>query len=247
MDKSLLTIAGLDPSGGAGLLADVKTFHQFGMNGFGVCTAITYQNESECLGLQWMSLGNILDQLRPLSNYQVEAVKIGLVENLEVLQKLLAFVKSKFPTAQVVWDPVIKASAGYTFHDAWSRPLLVEVMAMVDVITPNQEEAEFLSKMLNVKSLERLDADVAVILKGGHADGILSEDVLLRKDNAPFYLQSERLAGKSIHGSGCVFSSALAAGLAKDQTLEGAFRQAKLYVFELLKQSNTALGQHHLL
>ena len=101
--------------------------------------------------------------------------------------------------------------------------------------------------MLNIKSLERLDADVAVILKGGHAEGALSEDVLSRKGNAPFYLRNERLAGKSIHGSGCVFSSALAAGLAKGETLEEAFRRAKLYVFELLKQSNTALGQHHLL
>ena len=113
----VLSIAGFDPSGGAGILADIKTMEALQVQGFGVATSLTYQNENAFLGLHWISLERIIAQLKPLiSIYPISVVKIGLIESPTVLQGLLNYLKENLPSVRIVWDPILRASAGFDFH-----------------------------------------------------------------------------------------------------------------------------------
>lgn len=244
---TVLCIAGLDPSGGAGLLADIKTLHQHKVQGFGIATAITYQNATEFQGLDWLSQPQIIDQITPLAKakYPVHAIKIGIIQNLSVLTEVLTLVTQQWPAAPVVWDPVLRASAGYTFHQPWKAETLTQVLHYVYCLTPNAPEAEHLAKILNLNHLQDLSLPVNLIYKGGHTPGNTAIDTLYTATGDIYPLQSKKLEGKTLHGTGCAFSTALAAALAKNTSLHQAFAQAKNYVYQLLETANGPLGVHH--
>ncbi|PUZ25603.1 hydroxymethylpyrimidine/phosphomethylpyrimidine kinase [Chitinophaga parva] len=228
----VLSMAGLDPSGGAGLLADMKTVEQHRCIGMGVATAWTVQTESRFESVHWLSLQEILSQLQPLlSQYRIGAVKIGIVPNLEILRTLLQVL----PNVPVVWDPVLVASAGGSFLQEITDHLLEEVLHRVMLVTPNVPES-------NVLQLPRTGC--TTYLKGGHDRTHKGRDVLYRGISLMHeFPSSGELPAK--HGSGCVLSSAIAAGLAKGEGLVTACTNAKAYTEKILASNNQRLAYHY--
>src|ERR1700756_3795867 len=113
----VLSIAGFDPSGGAGILADVKTFESNKVYGLGVISANTFQNDEEFNRVDWIPAEKIIEQISILQKrFEFEYVKIGLIENLEVLNKIIEHLKLPTANYRLIWDPILKASAGFEFH-----------------------------------------------------------------------------------------------------------------------------------
>ncbi|WP_042722907.1 bifunctional hydroxymethylpyrimidine kinase/phosphomethylpyrimidine kinase, partial [Flavobacterium sp. B17] len=134
----VMSIAGYDPSGGAGLLADIKTFEQLKVKGLGVCTAMTIQTGSECLNLEWQPLERILSSIDILmKNYPVNMVKIGMVKDAEFLNEIILTIKANHPEAKIIWDPVLKSTSEFSFFDMKTIPQLRNVIQQIDLLTPN--------------------------------------------------------------------------------------------------------------
>ncbi len=228
-----LSIAGFDPCGGAGILADIKTFEQLGVYGLGVCTAVTYQNDTRFEGLHWLEADEIRRQLEALAVYDVQVVKIGIVENIERLEAIVNWVEGLFAGCRIIWDPILKASAGFSFHSALK--LDIRLLKRLYLITPNREEYELLG-------LDRF-RELPVLLKGGHREekGVDTLFTLGKAKDIPGKPFSET---DSKHGTGCVLSAAIAANLAQGSKLLAACKQAKHYVESFMKSNPLNLGYH---
>ncbi len=238
----VLSIAGLDPSNGAGLTADLKTFEANGVYGLSVCTAITVQNEHEFVGLEWVKCNLILQQIDILvSNYSVRFVKIGIVENLKVLVRIINHLHEKNPTIKIIWDPILKASSGFSFHSNLKEESLIEVIKSCYLITPNQIEWDQLFAPLQKKI--PLEEMCNIFLKGGHSDGEYSIDTLLEQGVETQY-KAIRLPYTK-HGTGCVLSAAITANLENGKSLKESCDLAKQYVTKFIDSNNTMLGDHH--
>ena len=240
-----LTIAGFDPSAGAGLLADVKTLEASGVYGLGVCTALTVQSDVAFERVRWVPAAEIREQLQILlARFEFDFVKIGLVESLPQLLELVGWLKEQRPRLRLVWDPVLQATAGYEFHQATDPTLLRALCAEMALITPNQTE---MLRLWPAESAEAAAAAVGafcpVLLKGGHAAGKLSTDVLLEGGRRHAF-SAPRLPHGAKHGSGCVLSAAVLAGLAKGQSLVEACQVGKDYVSAFLASNDSLLGYH---
>ncbi|MFD2785805.1 hydroxymethylpyrimidine/phosphomethylpyrimidine kinase [Hymenobacter rubripertinctus] len=243
----VLSLAGFDPSGGAGLLADGKTFEQLGAYGFGVCTALTVQTDVAFERVNWVPLADIQDQARPLlTRFRVEWAKIGLVENLLELPKLLQWLRAQNPALGVVWDPVLKASAGYDFHAGPPPELVADICTGLALITPNQPEMRRLwpAAPTAPEAAVAVSRFCPVLLKGGHADGAEAVDVLYQNGRVVAEFSAPRLAHGEKHGSGCVLSAAIVAGLARGESLVDACRAGKAYTARVLASNETLLGYH---
>ena len=240
-----LSIAGFDPSAGAGLLADVKTLEASGVYGLGVCTALTVQNDVSFERVSWVSAADVRDQIRVLfARFRVDFVKIGLVESLPGLLDLVGWLKAQNPRLQLVWDPVLRATAGYEFHRGPDRELLGALCAEMALITPNRPEMLRLWPAASAEAAaEIVGALCPVLLKGGHAEGALATDVLLAHGRRHEF-SAARLPHGEKHGSGCVLSSAVLAGLAKGLHLVDACRAGKDYTTAFLASNDTLLGYH---
>jgi len=240
-----LTIAGFDPSAGAGLLADVKTLEANGVYGLSVCTALTVQNDVAFERVSWVQTAEIRDQVRILfERFKVDFVKIGLVESLPQLLELVHWLKGQNPGLQLVWDPVLKATAGYEFHRAPDRELVQALCAEMALITPNQPEMLRLWPAESAAAAAKtVSAFCPVLLKGGHAGGDFSIDLLL-EGGLQHEFSVPRLPCGEKHGSGCVLSAAVLAGLAKGQGLVDACRSGKAYTTAFLASNDTLLGYH---
>jgi hydroxymethylpyrimidine/phosphomethylpyrimidine kinase len=242
---NVLTIAGFDPSGGAGLLADCKTFEQHEVYGFGVCTAWTVQTDDSFLNIHWLSAEQIIEQLQPLMNkFVVSACKIGIVDSLETLLEVIGFLKENSPAIQIVWDPVLKASAGYDFHAVDTFHNLDVALAAVTLVTPNYNELQQLQSITG-ETLIKDDRAVycPVLLKGGHRPDALGTDTLYEPGGSTMIEAGvEKVFPK--HGSGCVLSAAITARLAQGATLQQACRDAKQYIESFLNSNQSLLGYH---
>ena len=238
-----LSIAGFDPSAGAGVLSDVKTFEGNGVYGFGVATAITFQNDIEFDAVEWLPADSILRQVSVLlRRFPIRYIKIGLIRDFELLQQLITYLHREIPDPVIVFDPILSASAGFRFHDA---PCLATGIKGISVITPNIPEAQALFGVdEQEEKLLGLSQYHDIYLKGGHADGQMVQDVLYHNGNK-LVITHDRLATGAKHGSGCVLSSALAAGLALGETIELSAQRASDYVHGFLASSDTLLGHHH--
>lgn len=244
----VLSIAGVDPSGGAGLLADIKTFEQHKVYGLGVSTAQTLQTEDEFICIRWAHEADILQSIETmLSLYNVKAVKIGIVENIKVLEKIVSMIHSKNNSIKIVWDTVIKSSSGFDF---WNKELydkeLSQSISKVHLITPNYNEAlQLVPSASDAKeAAKKLSAHCNVLLKGGHNEEERGVDYLYTKNKV------ERLEANTNkifpkHGSGCVLSSAIAANLALGADLFTACQKAKQYIEPFLLSNKSLLGYHH--
>ena len=238
-----MSIAGYDPSGGAGLLADIKTFEQTKVQGLGVCTAMTIQTGSQCLSLEWQPLEMILSSIDMLmKNYPVKVVKTGVVKDAGFLNKIISTIKVNDPETRIVWDPVLKSTSEFSFFDLNTISQLKNVIRQIDLITPNYHEY----KVLKENHVFQVGGGAcSVLIKGGHREDRLGTDILIEKDKeisidpvdttSAFYPK---------HGSGCVLSSAIAGHLAKGENLETACRKGKLYIEKFLTSNPTLLGFH---
>jgi hydroxymethylpyrimidine/phosphomethylpyrimidine kinase len=232
---ALLTIAGFDPSAGAGILADIKAFEHCNVYGQAVCTALTVQNENDFKKPNWLAWLQIKSQLQILSRVRdFNYIKIGLVENPETLERILKWLRKKYPKAFIIWDPILKASSGFEFHKqnavTWQK-----LLTYANLITPNLPEAEFLG-------LSKGSFKTAVLVKGGHSKK--NEDLLyLPNSPTPTKFTFKRIKGVERHGSGCTFSALILANFAKYNDLKKAIHKAHQSMQKFFKNGFGLLGQ----
>jgi hydroxymethylpyrimidine/phosphomethylpyrimidine kinase len=244
----VLSIAGYDPSGGAGVLADIKTFETIGVYGLAVTTCITYQNDHKFDGVHWLSKKKIKNQLYPLlDSYQIQFVKIGLIKNVVVLSEIMELLIGYNKSIRIIWDPVISASAGFTFHKKISGKYLEHIFHTIDTITPNWEEVRPLTKEKDpYRGAEQIAEQCNVYLKGGHNVETPATDLVwINKELT--VLHPKEISALDKHGTGCVLSSSIVAYLALGNTHEKSFALAKDYSYRYLVSNQTNLGYHNLL
>ncbi|HAZ99267.1 MAG TPA: bifunctional hydroxymethylpyrimidine kinase/phosphomethylpyrimidine kinase, partial [Halomonas sp.] len=221
---NVLTIAGSDPSGGAGIQADLKTFSALGTYGTSVITALTVQNTCGVAAVYPVSPQAIRQQLEHLlSDVTIDAVKIGMVASRDVAEVIADVLRQQRPR-WIVLDPVMVAKSGDILVDnAGIRAVREVLVPLADVITPNLPEAAVLLDAPAPASLGEMEALLPklvalgapfVVLKGGHLRGDTCPD-LLATPNGHQWLPASRIATENLHGTGCALSSAIAACLAK--------------------------------
>lgn len=236
----VLTIAGHDPSGGAGLTADIKTFEQTETYGLSACTAITIQNDTVFERAYWMDETQVMEQILILTKkFALNAVKIGLIPNWWMLQKILELLDG----VPVILDPIMRASAGFKFHDNFKD---YELLKKITLLTPNRLEiTQLVPDETPEQAAKLLSQYCAVLLKGGHDETHLGQDQLWQNSQLIATLHANKVAQYSKHGSGCVLSAAIAAQLAKGQPLVEACRVGKQYTEAFLNSTERLLGFHH--
>lgn len=234
-----LTIAGSDSSGGAGIQADLKSFAAFGVYGASVITALTAQNTRGVSGIHLVPAEFVTAQLDAVfADLDVAAVKIGMVAELSTIEAI-ARALSLRSAVPIVLDPVMVATSGDRLLSAEAVKYLREgLIPLASLVTPNLPEAAALleepiasdeAAIANQgKRLLAMGAR-AVLIKGGHAQGAESIDYLFAGSEV-IALRAPRLATTNTHGTGCSLSSAIAASLAKGETLEAAVRGAKTWI-----------------
>lgn len=241
----ILSIAGFDPCGGAGILADMKTIEAHKALGLGVCTSITYQNDIAFKGLSWLPEKEITAQIEALlERFDIRYVKIGLIQSYEKLLALVIYLRKVLPDAYILWDPILKASAGFEFHALPDRQMLASIADQLDLITPNASELKSLIPDYELKEAASLLSNhCSVLLKGGHLETDHSNDYLFRggKENV---FEGKRLSAEK-RGTGCVLSSAILANLSLGLPLEASIIKAKQYIEKYLVSSTSRLGQHY--
>jgi hydroxymethylpyrimidine/phosphomethylpyrimidine kinase len=242
-----VTIAGFDPTGGAGVLADIKTFEQHHVYGFAVNTGNTIQTEKEFFQMHWTDQAFVLRSLDKLfKNYSIKAVKIGIVPSIDYLKKIVLLVKRLSPKTKIVWDTVIKSTTEFSFITIENQTVLIDILEQIDLITPNYNEILQFSKAEKRPDLiaHELSKQCAVLLKGGHNPLAIGVDCLYTgKEIFPLAPNNTLVFEK--HGSGCVLSSAITANLALGLDLKTACINAKIYIETYLDSNPTKLGYHH--
>ncbi|WP_339841690.1 hydroxymethylpyrimidine/phosphomethylpyrimidine kinase [uncultured Maribacter sp.] len=244
--KYILTIAGHDPSAGAGVTSDIKTFDAHGLYGLSVCTAITVQNDIEFKQCSWVPVETIISQIEMVfERFEINTVKIGIVESWQTLLLILERLHTINPKLKIVLDPIIKASDGYDFHGGEDQNVLDEIWKHCYIITPNYNEIKSLYPQMNIEdTLEHISSFTNIYLKGGHRKDKKGYDELYYSKiimvNIPPFL--DEVIEK--HGSGCVLSSALASNITLDIELEDACKNAKYYTEQFLNSHPSLLGIH---
>lgn len=239
--KYILTIGGFDPSGGAGVLADIKTFEQHRLVGMAVNTANTVQTENRFESVNWLPKGLILEQLDLLlQQYRFDYLKIGLIPSIDLIPEIHERVQSN--GTKLIWDPILKASAG--FNMAHEKSNLEEALKCLHFVTPNWEEILWLSNADDpISGAETLSKTCNVYLKGGHNKQDPGRDFVFWNGKMyPLRPKAKRATAK--HGSGCVLSSALAANLTKGHPVLKSCLKAKEYATDVLESNTTLLGYH---
>jgi len=241
----VLTIAGFDPSGGAGLLADVKTLEQLKCQGLAVCTVNTIQHDQKLKECYWISLAQIKDQIALLfERFEINVVKIGVIENWSVLQQIVALLKHINTEIQIVLDPVLRSSSAYDFHGP-DLDQLNSVLDDIALITPNYKEMQLLYPETTVETAAKeMSTKVQVFLKGGHRPDALGKDILYTQARKVFHLNPKNGDFFEKHGSGCILSSAIAGYMALGFPLLKACYRAKRYTEKVLRSNKSLLGYH---
>jgi hydroxymethylpyrimidine/phosphomethylpyrimidine kinase len=235
MIPKVLSIAGSDPSGGAGIQADLKTFSALGVYGMAALTSLTAQNTKGVRAVQSLPPEFVRAQIEAVfDDVAVHAVKIGMIASAEVAD-VLADVLEHYKPKNIVLDPVMVATSGdKLISDAAIEIIRKRLVPLADLVTPNRHEAEILGDLTNAK---------AVLFKGGHDMGAESIDVLKTRDGV-FEFTAPRILTANTHGTGCTLSSAIAAFLAKGLSMQEACGAAKEYLTGALKAAD-ALGVGH--
>lgn len=240
---NILTIAGFDPSNGAGLTADVKTFEILKCYGLSVCTANTVQDDQSFQDCYWLPIEQITAQIKVLFNrFQIDVVKIGIVENFEFLNTIIDSVLSHNSNVKIVLDPVLKSSSNFKFH---SNSDLDNVLEKIELLTPNYSEIELLYPDKNIEeTITHITKKTNLYLKGGHRLDKLGKDELYIKNGKKYSLNPKSLNCSEKHGSGCVLSSAIASYLALGFPLLKACYRGKRYTEKFLSSNKGLLGYH---
>ena len=246
----VLSIAGSDPSGGAGIQADLKTFSAFNTYGMAAITSLTAQNTTGVTSIHTPPSSFLSEQLESIfTDIPPVAIKVGMLgtkENLLVLEEVL----EKYPTAFVVFDPVMVSTSGSVLLEEGTERLLYSLLRKAYLITPNIPEAEALTgitikdkeDMVKASSILYEMGIKNILLKGGHLKD--SKDDLLYLEGEAQWLEGTTIETTHTHGTGCTLSSAITSLLAKGYSLTEAVTEAKLYVRDLLS-FNYNLGEGH--
>lgn len=243
MRPDVLTIAGFDPTGGAGVLADIKTFESCKCQGFAVQTCNTIQTEDTFLKISPVDEDIVCAQLETLLNaYRFRAVKIGLMSSVSLLKSVVSLIKSHQPEAKIIWDPIVASSSGFVIHRDFRD--IKEILNDIFLITPNWGEASYFNFEGEAgETLRALSAHTKIYLKGGHNPINPGVDELISDGRSRFFAPKKGTYFPK-HGSGCVFSAALAAHIAKGYPLQKAILKSKRYVEHFLKSNDRLLGFH---
>ncbi|MFN3611417.1 bifunctional hydroxymethylpyrimidine kinase/phosphomethylpyrimidine kinase [Tepidimonas sp.] len=238
----VLSIAGSDSGGGAGIQADLKTIAALGCYGMTAITALTAQNTLGVRAIQGVPASFLKEQIAAVvEDIGVDAVKIGMLHAPDIVEAV-AWAIDTYHLPNVVLDPVMVATSGDTLiEDATIERLVCELFPRATVVTPNLDEAALLlgRPIMQADELEAAAADLlqrgaaAVLLKGGHLPGDVVTDLLAIRGEPPAYwirLSGERIVSDNVHGTGCTLSSAIASFLAIGQTLEEAVQSAQGWV-----------------
>jgi len=258
-----LTIAGFDPSGGAGVLADVRTFAAFGFQAVAAITSVTFQNTARIFGAVHQTGEAVRAQVLPLlEEYGIICAKLGMLPTREVVSEVARlFQETDLPRPVV--DAVTRSSSGQRLMEEGALAVLVkELLPLAQLVTPNIPEAETLTGIIitSETDMRRAAAIIremgagAVLIKGGHlraqeavgrrqTAGEKTEDRsgeaidVLDNEGKVTVFRERRIRGAELHGSGCILSAAIAAGLGKGLTLEDSVGAAKSFVLEAIRNS----------
>jgi hydroxymethylpyrimidine kinase/phosphomethylpyrimidine kinase len=266
-----LTIAGFDPSGGAGVLADVRTLAAFGLRASAAITSITFQNTTHVFGAVHQSGEAVRRQVVPLlDDNEFVCTKIGMLPTRDVVQEVARLVREMELPAPVI-DPVMISTSGQRLMEESALDTFInELLPLARLVTPNIPEAEALTgsaitseeQMRKAAAVIRQMGARAVLIKGGHLGqesrrqeavgsrqkarsdkddqgSVLTREAidLLDDDGKVTVFRGEHIPGAELHGSGCILSAAIAAGLGKGMTLEDSVSEAKKFVLEAIRNS----------
>ena len=240
----VLSIAGSDSGGGAGIQADLKTFAALGCFGMTAITALTAQNTCGVRAIHGVPPEMLQAQIDAvLEDIGADAVKIGMLHSPDIVRTVSQAI-DRHGLQRVVFDPVMVATSGAKLIDDPAIAVLVaELFPRAALITPNLDEAALLvgrpllgtdDMLAAAQALLAMGAR-AVLLKGGHLPGDVVVDLLLGATPDPLWLRAPRIDSANTHGTGCTLSSAIAAGLALEKTLPEAVQQARLFVRSALQ------------
>jgi hydroxymethylpyrimidine kinase/phosphomethylpyrimidine kinase len=246
-----LTIAGFDPSGGAGVAADIKTFTAFGCFATAAVTSLTFQNTTGVFGAAHQTADTVRAQVLPVvEDFPIACAKTGMLPTREIINEAARLFREAALPAPVV-DPVVRSTSGYDLIDDEALDALVrQLMPLARVVTPNIPEAERMTR-LNIRDedgMRRAAAALreigarAVLVKGGHLTGDALD--LLDEEGRVTVFRGERIETTSTHGTGCTLSAAIAACLARGASLEEAVAVAKRFVTDAIRHA-PGIGHGH--
>lgn len=251
----VLTIAGSDSSGGAGIQADIKTCSALGVYGASAITSVTAQNTLGVRGIQAISPDILKGQIEAVfDDITVDAVKIGMLHNKEAVQ-IVADAIDRYHPPYVVLDPVMISTSGSKLMEEDAiEAVITHLFPRITLLTPNIDEAAYLSgisivseeDMTGVASkLMRMGCH-SVLIKGGHLKGEKMSDILYQPNELPLQFTTPTIHTINTHGTGCSLSAAIAACLAKKQSIENAVETAKNYVTTaILNGAKVKTGHGH--
>lgn len=254
MRPRVLTIAGSDSGGGAGIQADLKTMSALGCYGMSAITAVTSQNTVGVFGVQEMPAPFVADQIaRVLEDIGADAIKIGMLANAEIIAAV-AGALAPWPQIPVVLDPVMVAKSGDALLREEAQAALIELLIPIAaVVTPNVPEAEAITGIAVSNDEQSISAAAqamlrmgahAVLLKGGHLEGGTCSDYLFDEAGEIEVFESPRIATRNTHGTGCTLASAIACGLAQALTLRDSVAQAREYLRGAIRHGLPLGGGH---
>ena len=248
-----LTIAGLDPSGGAGIVADIKTFSAFGCFAAAAVTSVTFQNTTGVFGAVHQTADSVRRQIEAvLDDYDIAAIKTGMLPTREIIEEVARIIKER-KLKNVVVDPVVRSTSGYDLiDDAALKALVQQLFPLADLVTPNIPEAERIAgiEIVSTEDVARAAKIIRshgarnVLIKGGHllngecgvrnAEPRKAVDHLFVDDKIEEF-EGEFIDTTATHGTGCVLSSAIAANLALGKNMVDSIRTAKAFVTEAIR------------
>jgi hydroxymethylpyrimidine/phosphomethylpyrimidine kinase len=254
-----LTIAGFDPSGGAGVIADIKTFTAFGCAASAAITSLTFQNTRGVFGAAHQTAATVRAQVMPvLEDSRVACVKTGMLPTREIITEVARLFRETPELPAPVVDPVVRSTSGYDLMDEDAlNQLVTELMPLARLITPNIPEAERITG-LRITSEEEMKRAArrmremgarAVLIKGGHlriAEGVPTALDLLDDNGRVTPFRGEWIETASTHGTGCMMSAAIAACLGRGLSLEEAVGTAKRFVAERIRSQESGVGKQFL-
>lgn len=239
--KTILTIAGSDPSGGAGIQADLKTFSALHCYGMSAITALTAQNTQGVQAIQSLPSEFVISQLRSIfDDIEVNAIKIGMLERKEMIQQVAKYLKEcKTTQCPIIVDPVMFAKSGdQLIEDEAIEVLKNEILPLATILTPNIHEACRLLQIPQISDkMEMEQAAFALLELGPQAVIIKGEmDCLVIKGHPnPYWFEQEHIQTNNVHGTGCTFSAAIASFLARGEDILDSITKAKAYIHHTIE------------
>lgn len=240
-----LSIAGFDPSSGAGLSADIKTFESLKVYGLSVCTGLTQQTEDHFYSVTWREAADVKKEvLMLLKKYPVKAVKFGITPSLSFLEEIISVICAHDISIKIIVDPVWKSSTGFPLNDLRHFSSRKNILQKISLLTPNLPELKTISGSESMENtLSELRKYTSVLLKGGHDENEKGTDVLFTP-NGKIKISAQIQSVFPKHGSGCVLSAAITAYLASGENMENSCRKAKAYTENFLSSNKSLLGFH---